>query len=62
VKVGDLVKHKWGTISGLGIILNWHQDSETDKKNRAFMMWNCEGYVTYQSLPERFIEVVSESR
>ena len=26
MKVGDLVKHKWGTVPGTGIILGWHSE------------------------------------
>jgi len=62
VKTGDLVKHSRGTISGSGIIVNWHYDPETCEKNRAFMLWWCDGDCTYQSLPKRLIEVISESK
>jgi len=60
MKVGDMVKHKWGTLSGRGIILKY--TFVVDGLPRKIdVMWNCHGHVTFQNLSTDFIEVVSES-
>jgi hypothetical protein len=58
VKVGDMVKHKWGTLAGAGIVLQCLSSFEP----RAYIMWNCHGNVTFQNVATKFLEVVSESR
>ena len=37
LKVGDLVKHKWGTVQGTGIILSWQSDGG---RPVARLLWN----------------------
>jgi len=56
MKVSDLVKHKWGTLAGYGIIVEWHSTFEP----RAYIMWNCHGNITMQNVATKFLEVISE--
>lgn len=58
VKIGDLVKHKWGTLAGAGIILSTPRGLMLEP--RAYIMWNCHGSVTFQNIATKFLEVVSE--
>ena len=64
MKVGDLIKHKYGTLYGEGLILEKPCKSgvHAGDPNRCRMMWNCHGNITFQTLPLRYCEVISESR
>ena len=55
MKVGDLVKHRHGTLHGEGIILEWLTSFEP----RAYIMWNCHGNTTFQNVATKFLEVIS---
>ena len=57
MKVGDLVKHKWGTLHGEGLIL----EQLTSFEPRAYIMWNCHGNVTMQNVATKFLEILSEN-
>jgi hypothetical protein len=58
MKVGDLVKHKYGTLSGEGLVLK----RLTSFHPRAYLMWNCHGSITFQNVSTKFLEVISECR
>ena len=58
MKIGDLVKHKYGTLYGAGLILKWAGSFHP----RAFILWNCHGHVTIQNISTKHLEVISESR
>ena len=58
MKVGDLVKHKYGTLYGEGLILEWVESFEP----RAYLVWNCHGNTTFQNVATKSLEVISESR
>ena len=64
MKVGDLVRHKHGTLSGYGLIVEAPVESGpyAGDPNRCMIMWHCSGHVAYQSLDQRYMEVISESR
>ena len=57
VKKGDLVRHKYGTLHGSGIVLSCEGAGR-----RAYIIWNCHGHSTFQNVATRFLEVLSESR
>ena len=57
VKKGDLVRHKYSTLHGFGIILSCEGAGR-----RAYTIWNCHGHSTFQNVATRFLEVISESR
>ena len=61
MKVGDLIKHKWGTLSGQGIVIKY-TFVVGGLPRRIDVMWNCHGHVTLQSLSTDFLEVISEGR
>jgi len=56
--IGDLVKHKYGTLYGEGLILKWLTSFEP----RAYLMWNCHGNITFQNVATKSLEVISETR
>ena len=59
MKVGDLVKHKYGTLQGMGVILSIRPFD--DRAARA--LWTSQGQViVHERLSTRFLEVISESR
>ena len=57
MKVGDLIKHKYGTLLGRGLVLGFN-------KNRCHIMWCCHGNsnVMLLNISSRWFEVISESR
>ena len=58
MKVGDIVKHKHGTMQGLGIILSIHP---FDWK-AARMLWTAHGQTrVHEEVATRYLEVISES-
>jgi hypothetical protein len=62
MKVGDLVKHKYGTLYGEGLILEKLVTSYAGDQNRCRIMWNCHGNITFQTLAVSYCEVINESR
>jgi hypothetical protein len=56
MKIGDMVKHKWGTLAGHGLVIEWL----TSYEPRAHILWNCHGNVTVQNAATKFLEVISE--
>ncbi len=63
MKVGDLVKHKYSTMHGQGLIVEMPPKSGpfAGDTNRCMIMWQCYGNVTRHSLDLSFVEVISES-
>lgn len=59
MKVGDMVKHKWGTLYGSGIILKY-TFVVCGLPHKIDVMWNCHGNVTLQNLSTDFLVVVNE--
>jgi DNA-binding LytR/AlgR family response regulator len=58
VQVGDLVKHKYGTMQGSGVILSirpfdWKQ---------ARVLWTTHDQAEVYELETRYLEVINESR
>ena len=63
MKVGDLVKHKRGTLAGYGIVLRLTDGvDENSKTRRIDALWYCHGNTTFQSVAAMYLEVKSESR
>ena len=62
MKVGDLVRHKYGTLYGEGLILEMpcKPDDDVGDLARCRVMWNCHGNITFQTLALRYCEVISE--
>jgi len=58
MKVGDLVKHQYGTMQGSGIILSIRP---FDGK-RARTLWTVHGQSKIHEVLTRYLEVISESR
>ena len=63
MQVGDLVKHKYSTIHGQGIVVEMPPKSGpfAGDANRCMIMWQCHGNTTYHSLDLTFVEVISEA-
>ena len=57
MKVGDLVKHKYATLRGSGIVL-----SVEGAGRRAYTLWTAHGQTKQQNVATRYLEVISESR
>ncbi len=60
MKVGDLVKHKFGTLQGTGIVLavqpfEYHQQNATT-------LWTSHETTRQLTVASRFMEVINESR
>ena len=60
MKVGDMVKHKWGTLSGHGLILEY-TFIVNGLPSRIDVMWNCHGHITVHNLSTDFLEVINGS-
>ena len=54
-----MVKHKWGTLYGSGIILKY-TFVVCGLPHKIDVMWNCHGNVTLQNLSTDFLVVVNE--
>ena len=63
MKVGDLVKHRHGTVYGQGIIIEMPVKSGpyAGDASRCMIMWQCQGKVVCHSLDLSFVEVVNEA-
>ena len=66
MKTGDLIKHKYGTMSGYGLIVEKPCVTRTHDlghdPDRMRIVWNSHGHITEHSLTGELFEVVSESR
>ena len=60
MKVGDLVKHKFGTLQGTGIVLDV-QPFEYYQQN-ATTLWTSHGTTKQLTVATRFVEVINEGR
>jgi hypothetical protein len=58
VKVGDLVKHQYGTLRGFGMILSIRP---FDGK-QARILWTAHGQTQIHEVSIRYLEVISECR
>ena len=59
MKVGDLVKHKYGTLEGSGVILSIRP---FDWK-AACVLWTAHGQTKiHEEIATRYLEVINESR
>ncbi len=59
MKVGDLVRNKWYPEQGQGIILGW---TTLDARPLARVLWFENKARLHEYQPERYLEVISESR
>lgn len=59
MQVGDLVKHKYGTLQGTGIVLD-----EFYEKRRYVVraLWTTHGHTQEWKVATEYLEVVNESR
>jgi hypothetical protein len=55
VKVGDIVKHKYGTLMGSGVVLNLRKADG----GRARIAWTAHGETKIHDVATLFLEVVS---
>jgi hypothetical protein len=64
MKVGDLVKHKYGTLFGGGLVVEMPPKVgvHAGDEKRLCVMWNCHGNITFHNMAIRYFEVVNESR
>ncbi len=66
MEVGDLIKHKYGTMSGYGIIVEKPCVTRTHAlghdPDRMRIVWSCDGHVTEHSLTGKLFEVISGNR
>ncbi len=60
MKVGDLVKHKYGTLQGTGVILSMRPSLQL---KAARVLWTAHGQTNvHEELAIRYLEVINESR
>ena len=55
MKVGDIVKHKYGTLTGAGVVLSLRKADG----GRARTAWTAHGKTTIHDVATLFLEVVS---
>ena len=53
MKVGDLVKHQYGTLQGSGIILHYFPTIST-----ARILWTAHGQTKIHEVATRYLEVI----
>ena len=59
MRVGDIVKHKYGTMQGFGVVLAVPKDDIWCIR----ALWTAHGQtVLHERVAHRFLEVVSEGR
>jgi hypothetical protein len=58
MKVGDVVKHKYGTLMGCGVILSMRRVDG----GRARIAWTAHGQTKIHDVATLHLEVVNESR
>jgi len=61
MQVGDLVKHKHGTLHGSGLICEFITDHCVAGR-RAYVLWTSHGHTTRQNVATLYLEVISEGR
>ena len=59
MKVGDLVKHQYGTMQGSGLIIEMRY---TGTGGRAQTLWTAHGQTKVVDVATRYLMVVHESR
>ena len=58
MQVGDIVKHKYGTMQGFGVVLAMPKGARCIRA-----LWTAHGQtVLHERVSHRFLEVVSEGR
>jgi len=60
MQVGDIVKHKYGTLQGWGVILKLIDLGPS--RGWAHTTWTAHGQSCAQELASNYLEVVSASR
>jgi len=58
MQVGDLVRHKFGTLEGAGIVLSLRESGQTT----ARIVWAAHGQAKVFNMATLFLEVISENR
>ena len=58
MKVGDMVKHKHGTLVGAGVVLSLRKADG----GRARVAWTAHGETKVHDVAALFLEVISASR
>jgi len=58
MKVGDIVKHKYGTLVGTGIVLSLRKSDG----GRARAAWTAHGRTHVHDVATLYLEVISASR
>ena len=62
MKVGDLVKHKHGTLAGYGVILIAPPVSRGNTfPTRLRILWHYHGDTSLQRIDRKYVEVISEA-
>ena len=54
MKVGDMVKHQYGTLQGFGIVLS----TRNADGGRARILWTAHGQTNMKDVATRYLEVV----
>jgi len=57
MKVGDLIRHKYGTLQGSGVVLR-----PRDSNGRVLAAWTAHGRTTVHAVATMYLEVINESR
>jgi hypothetical protein len=57
MKVGDIVRHQYGTMQGSGIVLSLHSRSQI-----CTTMWTAHGQTKVQDVATQYLKVISASR
>ena len=60
MQVGDIVKHKYGTLQGWGVILKLIDLGPS--RGWAHTTWTAHGQSKVHELASKYLEVISESR
>ena len=65
MKAGDLIKHQYGTLQGVGIVLDvLPYDPSWDRpgNQRVRALWTAHGKSHVHTIGDTYLEVVSENR
>ena len=60
MQVGDLVKHKYGTLQGCGVVLNLRDLGPS--RGWARIAWGAHGQTKVHEMATHYLEVISASR
>ena len=60
MKVGDIVKHKYGTLQGCGVVLNLRDLGPS--RGWARIAWTAHGQTKIHDVATLYLEVLNESR